>query len=84
MVRPLVDEERLQSLEELEVDQLRPEFVEQVMSLRRKVLNKLPIKRVVGHSLNGATWINMLEQYCEAFNNGNVPNIESSWHNICQ
>ena len=38
MVRPLVDEDRLQSLEELEIDQLRAEFIEQVMVLRRKVM----------------------------------------------
>ena len=38
MVRPLVNEDRLQSLEELEIESLRPEFIEQVMSLRRKVL----------------------------------------------
>ena len=36
MVRPLVNEDRLQSLEELEIESLRPEFIEQVMSLRKK------------------------------------------------
>lgn len=28
LVRPLVDEDKLQKLEEMEIDQLRPEFVE--------------------------------------------------------
>jgi hypothetical protein len=49
MVRPLVDEDLLQKLEEMEIDQLRPEFIEQVMILRRKVLNQLPVKQVKGH-----------------------------------
>ena len=84
MVRPLVDEDRLQSLEELEIDQLRAEFIEQVMILRKKVMHKLPVKKVLGHAVNGSTWISMLQQYAEAFNSGKVPNIESSWHNLCQ
>ena len=39
MIRPLTNEEELQNLELMELDELRSEFVEQVMSLRRKVLN---------------------------------------------
>ena len=46
MVRPLLQEDRLQSLEELEIESLRAEFIEQVMDLRRKLLNKLPVKRI--------------------------------------
>lgn len=83
MVRPLVDEERLQSLEELEIDSLRSEFIEQVMELRKKVLQCMPIKKVLGYSLDGKTWAGMLVNYVEQINTGRVPNIESSWHNIC-
>jgi len=38
MIRPLTKEENLQSLEKMQLDDLRPEFVEQFMQLRRKVL----------------------------------------------
>jgi len=31
MVRPLVDEEKLQKLEEMKLESLRPDFIEQVM-----------------------------------------------------
>ena len=83
MVRPLVQEDRLQSLEELEIECLRPEFIEQVMSLRKKVLQRMPVKRVLGHAIDGKTWAGLLKSYVEQINSGNTPNIESSWHNIC-
>lgn len=83
MVRPHLNEEVLQTLETLEIEQLRPEFIEQVMNLRMKVLNRLPIKRVKGHALNGKTWAHMLQMYVLAMNSGSVPNVESSWKYIC-
>ena len=46
MVRPLVDEDRLQNLEEMEIESLRAEFIEQVMDVRRRLLNKLPVKKI--------------------------------------
>ena len=44
MIRPLVEEDLLQRLEEMEIEDLRPEFIEQVVNLRKKVLGKIPIK----------------------------------------
>jgi len=59
MIRPLVDEDKLQKLEEMEVSDLRPEFVEQVVNLRKKVLNKIPIKKMHGIPMDGSTWISL-------------------------
>jgi hypothetical protein len=80
----LVDEDKLQKLEEMEIDQLRAEFVEQVMNLRRKILNNCPVKHVYGHAMDGDTWIGLLGLYVNAINNGTVPNIESAWTQICR
>lgn len=33
--------------------------------------------------MDGSTWISLLLLYTQAFNEGKVPNIESSWHYIC-
>ena len=84
MIRPLVDEEKLQTLEELEFSSMRPEFVEQVMNLRRKVLNQVQTKRINGQTMDGATWVGLVQLYADAFNEGKVPNIESSWNYICK
>ena len=48
MVRPLVDENKLQHLDRLELDELRPEFVEQAMNFRRRVLNRIKPKLLRG------------------------------------
>ena len=54
------------------------------MDLRKKVLQNMPVKKVFGHSMDGKTWAGLIMNYVEQINTGRVPNIESSWHNICQ
>jgi len=39
MIRPVTCEEQLQNLEELDEEGFRPDFVEQVLQLRRKIIN---------------------------------------------
>lgn len=48
MIRPLTNEDELQNLEHMELEELRAEFVEQVMHLRRKVINRIKPKTVNG------------------------------------
>lgn len=54
------------------------------MDLRRRLLNKLPIKKVQGHIMDGATWASLIQLYVKSMNSGQVPNIESSWTYICR
>ena len=84
MIRPLLNEERLQNLEELDIEDLRSEFVEQVLNLRKKVLGKIPVKKMKGMQMDGSTWVGLLKQYIQAFNEDRVPNVDSSWSHICK
>ncbi len=84
MIRPLTNEEELQNLEQMELDELRAEFVEQVMLLRRKVINRIKPKTVNGKKMDGGMWISLVEQYVQAINEGVVPNIQNSWTYICR
>ena len=70
MVRPLLEEDRLQNLEEMEIESLRAEFIEQVMDLRRKLLNRLPVKKIQGHLMDGATWASLIQLYVKSINGG--------------
>lgn len=54
------------------------------MLLRRKVINRIKPKTVNGQVLDGAIWIQMVEQYVKAINEGVVPNIHNSWTYICK
>jgi hypothetical protein len=63
LIRPLTNEDDLQKLEEMELDELRTEFVEGVMELRRKVIGRIKPKSIHGKPLNGELLANMAESY---------------------
>jgi len=43
----------------MELDKLRPEFVDQVQQLRRKVINRIKPKSINGRKLNGEMLYNL-------------------------
>jgi hypothetical protein len=43
----------LQSLSKLKLESLRPEFVQQVETVREKILNNVKVKELNGKVLNG-------------------------------
>ena len=84
LVRPTIDEKDLQHLDELETHQLRSEFMQQVVELRRRVLCEAKPKKVNGQEVTGEILVGLLENYVEAFNSGAVPNIDIAWNYICK
>jgi len=84
MIRPLTNEERLQNLINIPMSELRPEFVEQVINVRRKVLQRIKPKKINGKPLNGTMFWNLMTSYVDAINKGAIPSIESSWAYICK
>ena len=84
MVRPVVNENNLQSLDKINMEDLRPDFVEQVLGLRKTVLHKMKPKQINDQPMDGPLWIALVEQYIHAINDGTVPSIESSWTYICK
>ena len=75
MIRPLTNEEDLQNLANMDLDELRADFVEQVMQLRRKVINRIKPKMMNGKKLTGSMMATMASAYVVAINNGAIPNI---------
>ena len=84
MIRPLTKEDQLQNLADMDVNELRPEFVHQIETLRRKVINRIKPKTINGRRLNGEMLFNLAKSYADAINKGAVPSIESSWSYICK
>ena len=84
MVRPLTNENKLQNLEDLPPEQLRPEFLEQIIGLRKKVLGRVRVKTLNGKPLNGEMYLNLVKGLIGALNSGNVPNIENTWLSMCK
>lgn len=79
MIRPLTEEDQLQTLEQRELSTLRSEFVDQVMTLRRKVLNRVKPKLMNGKRINGSMLAGLVQSYINSINSGIVPNIQSAW-----
>lgn len=84
LVRPLTDERDLQNLSNMEDFQLRAEFVEQSLALRKRILNKAKVKSLNGKPLNGSMLSSLLQSYVVSINEGAVPNIENAWTYICK
>jgi len=55
-----------------------------VLSLKRKVLNRVKPKTLNGKALSGSMLAELANSYLSAINNGVVPNIESAWNYICK
>ena len=84
MVRPLTNEDQLQSLETLEPEKLRPEFLEQILQLRKKVLSRVKVKTLKGKALNSEMYLNLIKNLIGSINSGSVPNIENTWMSMCK
>ncbi|CAG9311596.1 unnamed protein product [Blepharisma stoltei] len=84
LIRPISREEDLQRLDDMDLNQLRPEFVEQMLEVRRKVLGNINAKVMNGRELSGEMIASYLESYVESINSGVVPNLEDAWSYICQ
>ena len=79
MVRPLENEVELQNLNHLPDEKIRPEFLEQCLILRNKILMKVRPKNFNGKNLSGENLITYLNNIIENINKGSIPIIEDSW-----
>lgn len=65
-------------------DDLRPEFVNQVINFRKRVVGRMKPKVLNGQKLSGELYLSMLNSYVGAINEGAVPNIENAWNYMVQ
>lgn len=72
-VRPLTKEEDLQKLDTLDIDQLRPEFTEQVLDFRRMMNSNIKTKKIKGKEMNSGLLIELIKVYLSEINNKKLP-----------
>jgi len=61
MVRPMLKEKDLQNLENSGPDRLRPEFLEQILTLRKKIINRVKVKTFKNQPLSAEMYINLIK-----------------------
>ena len=84
LVRPITDETKLQDLASISSDNLRPDFMEGVIQLRKKIASKIKPKTFQKKALTGDMFISMIKSFIDAINNGAVPNIDNTWASMCK
>ncbi|EGR32117.1 hypothetical protein IMG5_095790 [Ichthyophthirius multifiliis] len=82
LVRPVESEKDLQNLNQITNEELRPEFLDQINFLRKKIFKKIKPKILNGQSLNGQMLVQICKSYIDAINNGGLPNIENAWNYV--
>ncbi|XP_020268861.1 plectin-like [Asparagus officinalis] len=82
LVRPLNNEHDLQRLDQIPLDRLRPEFRSGLDALTKFVLERSRPKQVGATTMTGPVLIGLTQTFLDAFNNGAVPAISSSWKTV--
>lgn len=83
LVRPVHDESLLQQIDQLPIEQLRPEFQKQLADVKNLVYGEsLKPKTLQGKPLNGSMFAGLLHAYVDAINSGGVPVITSAWEGV--
>ena len=59
LVRPIVNEANLQNLNQMSLEEMRPEFVEATLALRKNVFDHMKPKVVSSSPMDGAMWIEL-------------------------
>ena len=84
LVRPVSDEVQLQRVNEMELAELRPEFVAQLDAAAEAIQNGTEAKRVNGQVLNGPLLGQFLVSCVDGINEGGVPDIKKSFEYIAE
>jgi len=65
-------------------EKLRPEFLAQVLYLRKNIMNNCKKKTFNGIKLNPENFLRIAKEYIEIFNSGKLPYINKIWNNLCE
>ncbi|EGR31026.1 hypothetical protein IMG5_118990 [Ichthyophthirius multifiliis] len=84
LIRPVESEQNLQKLNDIPNEDLRPEFIEQIKTLKRQIFNNIKPKILNGKALNGQQLVLVCKAYINAINKGNIPTIQNAWKYMCR
>ena len=83
LVRPLMNEARLQNMNDIDFHELRQEFRDGLERLKNRVyVHNLRPKIVNNIAISGRSLGALCDQYVAAISNGAVPEINSAWQNV--
>eukprot|EP01069_Polyplicarium_translucidae_P001958 Polyplicarium_translucidae@DN1870_c0_g1_i2.p1 len=82
LVQPVIDEDDLQRLPSLHDRDLRPQFRNQVASLRRKIFHDSALHAKSHFAMSGRGFVRLLGRYVDALNANELPNVHWTWDTL--
>jgi hypothetical protein len=88
LVRPVHDEAKLQQVDSLSTEELRPEFRRNLEELKDALFAPEHVKPKCAPGsqtpVSGSAFVDLAQQFVEAINNGGVPVVSSAWDHVSQ
>lgn len=82
LVRPVFKESDIAHVQELDYQDLRPEFREGVETLISRIMTRPKLKMIGGKFMTGSMLLGLAIEYIEAINEGGIPTIMDSFDRV--
>ena len=82
LVRPVFKEDDIKNIQDLEYEDLRPEFRSGVETLIKRILKRPKLKCIAGKYMTGSMLLGIAIEYTEAINNNGIPTIIDSFERV--
>lgn len=82
LVRPVESEDDLKRLNKIPFDKLKPTFKWEYTQLKEKIFKETVPKKFNGKKMDGPTLANLIVEFVDCINSGNIPNINNSWDSV--
>ncbi len=80
--RPVEQEEDLHKLNQIPFSELKPNFREEFLNLKRKVYETSKVKKIGNKRINGPILVELLTSFINSLNSKIIPNINTAIDNI--
>jgi hypothetical protein len=67
----------------MQLDELRPEFVQEVIDFRKMIFQSLKNKTIKGKEVKGGMLSDLISLYVGEINGDKIPVIETGWKYVC-
>lgn len=67
----------------MQLDELRPEFVQEVLDFKKMIFQSLKTKTIKGKEIKGAMLSDLISLYVAEINGDKIPVIETGWKYVC-
>jgi hypothetical protein len=75
----------LDRMDDIDYESLSPDFVDQLIQARRRILNNVSPKVVNGKVFDGVTWLQMLISCVDELNSSHkIPRLSMVWQKVCE